>query len=43
VFEAAAATDKTYREYPDFLHEIFAETGKEEVLADISRWISAHR
>lgn len=42
-FEAAAASDKTYKEYPEFLHEIWAETGREEVLTDISRWISAHR
>lgn len=42
-FDASPSTDKTYREFPGFLHEIFAEQGKEEVLADISRWISAHR
>jgi lysophospholipase len=42
-FDTIASADKTYKEYPGMLHEIFAETGKEEVWADISRWISTHR
>ena len=43
VFEDMGATDKTYKEYPDFLHEVMNEAGREQVLGDISRWISAHR
>jgi alpha-beta hydrolase superfamily lysophospholipase len=42
-FETIASADKSYKEYPAMLHEIMCETGKEEVWADISRWISAHR
>jgi lysophospholipase len=42
-FEAAGAADKTYKEYPEFLHEILNEVGRDQVLADISRWISQHR
>jgi len=42
-FDTIASADKTYKEYPGMLHELMCETGKEEVWADISRWISAHR
>jgi lysophospholipase len=42
-FDTIASADKTYKEYPGMLHEVMNETGKEEVWADISRWISAHR
>jgi lysophospholipase len=42
-FDTIASTDKTFKEYPGMLHEVMCETGKEEVWADISRWISAHR
>ncbi|MBK7858377.1 MAG: alpha/beta hydrolase [Archangiaceae bacterium] len=42
-FETIASSDKTYKEYPGMLHEVLCEQGKEEVWADISRWLSAHR
>ena len=42
-FDTIASADKTYKDYPGMLHEVMCETGKEEVWADISRWISAHR
>jgi alpha-beta hydrolase superfamily lysophospholipase len=42
-FETIASVDKNYKEYPGMFHEIMCEQGKEEVWADISRWISAHR
>jgi alpha-beta hydrolase superfamily lysophospholipase len=42
-FETIASTDKTWKEYPGFRHEVLNETGKEQVIDDIARWISAHR
>lgn len=41
-FETIGAKDKTYKEYGDSRHEVLMELGKEQVWADISRWISAH-
>jgi alpha-beta hydrolase superfamily lysophospholipase len=41
-FDAAAAADKTFKEYPGMRHEPLNEVGREEVLRDISGWISAH-
>ncbi|MEW6430081.1 MAG: lysophospholipase [Myxococcota bacterium] len=42
-FETVASKDKTWKEYIDFRHEVMNEVGREQVLDDISRWISAHR
>jgi alpha-beta hydrolase superfamily lysophospholipase len=42
-FDTLASQDKTYKVYPGMLHEVMCEQGKEEVWADISRWISVHR
>jgi lysophospholipase len=41
-FESLGATDKKFKEYPGMLHECLNELGKDEVVADIVRWISAH-
>ncbi len=41
-FDTIGSADKQYKEYPGMLHETMNELGKEEVLADIARWISAH-
>lgn len=40
-FETIASRDKQYKEYPGMLHEVLNEVGREEVLGDISRWISS--
>ncbi len=42
-FDTMGSTDKTWKEYDGFRHEVLNEIGKEQVLADISSWISAHR
>jgi alpha-beta hydrolase superfamily lysophospholipase len=41
-FEGAASADKQSKEYPGMRHEPLNEVGREEVLRDISGWISAH-
>lgn len=41
-FGQAGSRDKTWKEYPAFVHEILNDTGKEQVLADIAQWISSH-
>ena len=41
-FEAAASTDKKFKEYPGMRHEPLNEVGRAEVFRDISGWISAH-
>lgn len=41
-FESLASSDKKFKEYPDRVHECMNDVGREEVWADISRWISAH-
>ncbi len=38
-FEAAASTDKTFKEYPGFYHEVFNEVGREGVLQDVVGWV----
>ncbi|MCB2186895.1 MAG: lysophospholipase [Deltaproteobacteria bacterium] len=40
-FEATRVVDKECRSYPDMLHEIFNETGKETPLADLAAWLAA--
>lgn len=42
-FDTVASKDKTWKEYTDFRHEVMNEVGREQVLDDISQWISAHR
>lgn len=42
-FDTVASKDKTWKEYPDFRHEVMNEVGREQVIGDISQWISAHR
>jgi alpha-beta hydrolase superfamily lysophospholipase len=42
-FDTVASADKTWKEYVDFRHELLNEVGREQVLDDISQWISAHR
>jgi alpha-beta hydrolase superfamily lysophospholipase len=34
--------DRTFIEYPDGFHALFADQGGERVLADVERWIEAH-
>ncbi|MBA3346126.1 MAG: alpha/beta hydrolase, partial [Gemmatimonadales bacterium] len=33
--------DKELREYPEAYHVLFADVGREQVLADLERWIAA--
>lgn len=42
-FDTIASKDKTWKEYKDFRHEVMNEIGREQVIDDISQWISAHR
>ncbi|HUS14511.1 MAG TPA: lysophospholipase, partial [Chloroflexia bacterium] len=41
-FAAAGSADKTFHEYPGSLHEIFNETNRAEVLADVAGWLDQH-
>lgn len=38
-FDLAASTDKTLKLYPGYYHDLLADVGKEEVMADIQNWI----
>lgn len=38
-FERITARDKTYKEYPGMRHEILNEIGKDQVYADLLRWL----
>jgi len=42
LFARAASADKTVYCYPGYYHEIFNETGRAEVLADLASWLDAH-
>ncbi len=42
LYERAAAQDKTENCYEGFYHEIFNETGREAVFADLAAWLEAH-
>jgi lysophospholipase len=42
-YATVASSDKTWKEYGGMRHEVLNEIGKEQVVDDISRWISAHR
>lgn len=41
-FETIGSADKTFKEYPDRVHEPMNDLGREQVWADISGWISTH-
>lgn len=41
-FDTVASADKTWKDYPDFRHEVLCELEKERPMADIVTWISAH-
>ena len=38
-FDLAASTDKTLKIYPGYYHDLLADIGKEDVMADIQNWI----
>ena len=40
--QRANATDKTVREYPGLRHELLRETRRDEIYADILRWLKDH-
>jgi alpha-beta hydrolase superfamily lysophospholipase len=40
--ERVSSSDSTLKIYDGFYHEIFNDPGKEEVIADMIRWIDAH-
>jgi alpha-beta hydrolase superfamily lysophospholipase len=41
-YDTAGSADKTLKLYEGRYHDLLNDTGKEEVLADITRWIHAH-
>jgi len=41
-FERLGATDKTLRVYPEMRHEPLNEIGREQVFADLTRWLEDH-
>jgi acylglycerol lipase len=41
LFERVASADKTAHCYEDFYHEIFNETGRAAVFADLAAWLEA--
>lgn len=41
-FDTVASTDKTWKDYSDFRHEVLCELEKERPMSDIVAWISAH-
>jgi alpha-beta hydrolase superfamily lysophospholipase len=42
IVDRAAAMDKKVRYYPDMLHEVFNEIGRERVLGDVEEWVRCH-
>jgi len=42
VFAAFGSTDKTLYIYPGLYHEVMNEPEKEQVFADILRWLDQH-
>ena len=42
LFARVASPDKTVHCYEDFYHEIFNETGRAAVFADLAAWLEAH-
>jgi acylglycerol lipase len=41
-YENAGSTDKTLKLYEGHFHDLLADVGKKEVMADIQAWINAH-
>jgi alpha-beta hydrolase superfamily lysophospholipase len=41
-YRDAGVTDVTVRTYPDARHEIFNETNRDEVTADVVAWLDDH-
>ncbi|MFX0037494.1 MAG: alpha/beta hydrolase [Candidatus Hermodarchaeota archaeon] len=41
-FEQVRSKDKTYREYPGFLHELWNEKGRAQVYQDMYVWLEKH-
>lgn len=41
-YQAAGLTDVTLKTYPEARHEIFNETNRDEVVADLLAWLSSH-
>ena len=41
LFAAAGSTDKTVHRYEGYYHEIFNETGRDAVVADLAAWLAA--
>lgn len=41
-YETAGSADKTLKLYQDHVHDLLADLGKEEVMADIKAWLEAH-
>jgi alpha-beta hydrolase superfamily lysophospholipase len=41
-YQAAGLTDVTLRLYPEARHEVFNETNRDEVTADVVDWLAAH-
>jgi alpha-beta hydrolase superfamily lysophospholipase len=41
-YERAGSTDKTLKLYEGHFHDLLADVGKQEVMADIQAWIDAH-
>jgi alpha-beta hydrolase superfamily lysophospholipase len=41
-YETAGSTDKTLKLYEGHYHDLLADTGKQQVMADVESWIDAH-
>lgn len=41
-YEKAASSDKTLKLYDGHVHDLLADLGKQQVMADIQEWIDAH-
>jgi len=41
-FEKAGSRDKTLKLYDGYFHDLLADVGKQQVMADIQAWIDAH-
>jgi alpha-beta hydrolase superfamily lysophospholipase len=41
-YEKAGSADKTLKLYDGHFHDLLADVGKEQVIADIQAWIDAH-
>jgi alpha-beta hydrolase superfamily lysophospholipase len=41
-FDKAGSDDKTLKLYEGHFHDLLADIGKEQVMADIQAWIDAH-